>query len=430
MMVNSKPNNRIRKRNLLLAIHPGKIPAANLRFTHTFGLGGMSLVLILVLVITGVFLRFHYEPDPARAYRSVQFIQNNIVFGQLFRNVHHWAGVFLIVICFLHMLRTFLSAAFITPRRWNWVIGMILFLLVVFANFTGYLLPWDQLSYWAVTVSTSMLDYFPLVGKSLNNMIRGGVEVGADTLSNFYTFHTAVIPGLLTIFMVWHFWKVRKNGGVVLPRRAAGEQLKRVDTYPHLVMRELYTALALTALLLTFSLFFDAPLQDMANPAFSPNPAKSPWYFQGIQELLLHFHPVFAVVVIPLLLLAGYTFFPFIFSDNKTGQVDFSPETFKKIVTWSFLTGLLITPLLVLLDEYVLHFQEQVNVAPAWLIEGIVPLFVLSGLTWIFLHIMKKKFSRRRIDLLLSLFILFSTAYLLLTMIGTFFRGEGMELIF
>ncbi len=427
-MVAGNPNNRTRRRNMLLAIHPEKIPAANLRFTHTYGLGGMSLALILVLVITGVFLRFHYVADPAHAYRSVQFIQNNIVFGQLVRNTHYWAGMLLIVICFLHMLRTFLSVAFLSPRRWNWVIGMVLFLLVVFANFTGYLLPWDQLSYWAVTVSTSMLDYVPLVGKTLNFMIRGGTEVGADTLRNFYTFHTAVIPGLISVFAVWHFWKVRKNGGVVLPRRATGKDLERVDTYPHLVMRESYAALALLAFLLLFSLFFDAPLQEMANPAFSPNPAKSPWYFQGIQELLLHFHPVFAVVVIPLLMLTGYTFFPFMFSGNKAGQLDFSPGTFKKIILWSFLSGLLITPLLVLLDEYVLHFQEQIKAAPAWLVEGVVPLFVLTGLTWIFLQMIIKKFSRRRIDLLLSLFTLFSTAYLLLTVIGTFFRGEGMEL--
>jgi len=256
------------------------------------------------------------------------------------------------------------------------------------------------------------------------------VEVGADTLSNFYTFHTAVIPGLLTAFMVWHFWKVRKNGGVVLPRRAAGEGLKRVDTYPHLVIREVNTALVLLAIILVFSLFFNAPLQDMANPAFSPNPAKSPWYFQGIQELLLHFHPVFAVVVIPLLLLAGLTFFPFLFPAGNKAQLDFSPGVVKKIIFWSFLVGLVVTPLLILLDEYVLHFQQEMKVLPAWLVEGIIPLFVLSGLTWIFMQIMKKKFSRRRIDLLLSLFILFSTAYLLLTVIGTFFRGEGMELAF
>lgn len=425
--------NRPRKKgvkNLLLAIHPQRIPIANLRFTHTFGLGGMALSILLLQVFTGILLRFHYDATPAGAYQSILFIENNIVFGQLFRNIHHWSGMFLIVISFLHILRVFLTGAFLPPRHWNWVIGIALFLLVVFTNFTGYLLPWDQLSFWAVTVSTSMFDYVPLIGEGIKTMIRGGADVGAATLTNFYTFHTAVLPGLITFFLVWHFWKVRKNGGVILPRKTEEMDLQLTETWPHLVNREMVAAIALLAFVLLFSLLFDAPLLEKANPAFSPNPAKSPWYFQGIQELLLHFHPVFAVLIIPFLLLVGFTLFPFLNYHNGSGKPDFTIKSFNSIILWSALTGLIVTPVLVLLDEYVLHFQQHTTFLPSWISEGLFSLLALAGLTWAFTMFIRLKFSKKRIDILLSLFILFLVAYIVLTVIGTFLRGEGMKLIF
>ncbi len=424
-----KEDRKKRVSNLLLSIHPQRIPSANLSFTHTFGLGGMALTILLLQVFTGILLRFHYNATPAGAYQSILFIENNIVFGRLFRNIHHWSGMFLIVISFLHLLRVFLTGAFLPPRHWNWVIGMCLFLLVVFINFTGYLLPWDQLSFWAVTVSTSMFDYVPLVGEGIKALIRGGTEVGAETLTNFYTFHTAVLPGLITLFLVWHIWKVRKNGGVILPRKTNDTDLKLTDSYPHLVNRELVTALVLLAFVLVFSLLFDAPLQQKANPAFSPNPAKSPWYFQGIQELLLHFHPVFAVLIIPLLLLAGFILFPFINYKSETGRIDFSSNTFKHIILWSALAGLIITPILVLFDEYVFHFQQHTTFLPSWISEGFFPLLFLGALTWGFILLIKRKLSDKLIDVVLSLFILFSSAYIVLMLIGTFLRGEGMHLV-
>jgi len=201
-------------------------------------------------------------------------------------------------------------------------------------------------------------------------------------------------------------------------------------TWPHLVYREIIAALALLAFILVFSLLFDAPLLEKANPAFSPNPAKSPWYFQGIQELLLHFHPVFAVLVIPLILLAGFTIFPFLKFKNGLAKPDFTRESFKSIILWSALTGLIVTPVLVLLDEYVLHFQQHVTFLPSWISEGLFPMLALTGLTWAFIIFIRIKFSRKKIDVVLSLFILFSVAYIVLTLIGTFLRGEGMKLIF
>ena len=175
-------------------------------------------------------------------------------------------------------------------------------LLVVAANFTGYLLPWDQLAYWAITVGTSILTYIPLVGEGISRLLLGGPEVSAATLLNFYALHISFIPVAIVVLMSIHFWRVRKDGGLTMPK-APGEvgepKSERVTTIPHLVRRELVFAIAAIAVLLTWSMLVPAPLEGIANPLHSPNPAKAPWYFLGIQELLLHFHPLVGAVVIP-----------------------------------------------------------------------------------------------------------------------------------
>ncbi|MCB0753705.1 MAG: cytochrome b N-terminal domain-containing protein, partial [Ignavibacteriae bacterium] len=154
-------------KSLILHLHPPTINEKVIKFNHTFGLGGMAVVLICIQFITGLLLRFSYEPFPGRAYDSILHLQNNILFGQLIRNLHHWSAVFLIIIVLLHLLRVFFTGAFHDKRQFNWVLGVILFLIIIFSNFTGYLLPWNQLSYWAITVSTSMLEYIPFIGTFL-----------------------------------------------------------------------------------------------------------------------------------------------------------------------------------------------------------------------------------------------------------------------
>ena len=199
------------------------------------------------------------------------------------------------------MLRVFFTGAYRKPRHATWIFGIFLLILVVLSNFTGYLLPWDQLSYWAVTVCTSLLQYIPLIGNPLKEALLGGNEVGSVTLSNFFNLHTGIIPLLIIILMGYHFWRIRKAGGVIVPE--SSKDYPMVDTQPNLVSREFVVALVLLAFLLAISVFFDAPLRERANPAFSPNPAKAPWYFMGLQELLIHFHPFFAVVVFPVTIL-------------------------------------------------------------------------------------------------------------------------------
>ena len=230
--------------------------------------------------------------------------------------------------------------------------------------------------------------------------------------------------------MFIHFWKVRKAGGVILPRNVAADGAKQIDTVPHLINREIVVAVALLAFVFLFSLFFDAPLREKANPAFSPNPAKSPWYFQGIQELIVHFHPFFAVFVIPVILYIGLVALPFLKYTTNNEKTDFSMPVFGKIILWSAATAVVVTPVLILLDEYVFRLEEQNTGMPLVISNGLFPFLILTGLTWLFIFGIKKKFSNKKIDLILALFVLFTVSYMVLMLTGTFLRGEGMRLIF
>ncbi len=157
----------------------------------------MAVVLTVLLLLTGLLLKFVYVPTPDKAYDSVIYLVNQVPFGQLLRNVHRWGANGLMFVVFLHLLRVFYTGAFTPPRQLNWIIGLALFSAVILSGFTGYLLPWDQIAYWAITISTSMLDYIPGVGAWLKEWLLGGNEPGSQTLINFYAIHTAILPALL-----------------------------------------------------------------------------------------------------------------------------------------------------------------------------------------------------------------------------------------
>jgi len=414
-----------RARNLVLHLHPPRVSKESIRFTLTYGLGGMAVVLFLLQVFTGLLLRFVYVASPSEAYDSILTLQNSILFGQLIRNLHHWSGIFFVLITFLHLLRTFYTGAFYWERRWNWVIGIVLMVLAIFSNFTGYLLPWDQLAFWAITVSTSMLNYIPLIGTQLANFVRGGSEVGAPTLLIFYNFHTAILPLTLVVLMAFHFWRVRKNKGVVVDQNASKEM---VPADPDLVTKELTVGLALIAFILLISVFFNAPLQERADPAFSPNPAKAPWYFMGVQELLLHFHPFFSAVLMPGLFLIAMFWLPFTQFSTKHEGIWFLTEKGKKLALTAVVAAAVFVPAGVLLNEYVFDFEVWMENIPAVISNGLIP-FLLTGLVltaW-FLFI-KKRFKPDKSEIILFIFTFVMTAYAMLTFIGIWFRGPGMVL--
>lgn len=178
----------------------------------TFCFGGISFFLFLVLVVTGILLMIYYRPTTAEAYESVVVITNIVPYGWLIRGLHHWASNLMILMVFLHMIKVFVYGAYKPPRDFNWVVGVILLLLTLAFGFSGYLLPWNQVSYWATTVVTDATGALPLVGESLKYFVRGGPEVAQLTLSRFFTLHVAVLPAVTVVFLFLHFGMLRKQG--------------------------------------------------------------------------------------------------------------------------------------------------------------------------------------------------------------------------
>jgi len=422
---NSKPK---RFAGILLHLHPKSIPEEALAFNRTFGLGGMAALLIVIQFITGILLRFYYEPFPQKAYDSILLLQNSVLFGQLIRNIHHWCGVFLVIIAFLHLLRTFFTGAFQSSRKINWLIGLLLFVLIIFSNFTGYLLPWDQLAYWAITVGTSLLEYIPLFGNSIREFILGGDEVNANTLLIFFNFHTAVLPISIILLMAYHFWRVRKAGGVILPKSDNSNSV--VPTYPNLVYREFIVALALIAVILVFSVFLNAPLLTKANPDFSLNPTKAPWYFAGIQELLMHFHPFVAAFLIPLVILFLLSALPFINLKEEPSGYWFHSEKAKQAAKFSAISSSIITLVLIIINEYSPDFETLLPWLNPFLSNGVIPLIIVLLILWFYYRYITKKFSLSYLEVVQTMFVFVAASFIILTLIGIFFRGVDMELIF
>jgi quinol-cytochrome oxidoreductase complex cytochrome b subunit len=418
--------------NLVLHIHPRKVPVEALRFTLTWGLGGMCVVLYLLLVMSGVLLLFVYEPFPERAYQSVLTLQNQVMFGQLIRNIHYWSANFLIVGSFLHLLRVFFTGAFHSVRQFNWVMGIFLFTGIIFSNFTGYLLPWDQLAYWAVTISTGMTEYIPMIGGWVQAMLQGGDETGSATLLIFFTLHATVLPGTLLILMLYHFWRVRKAGGIVMPytpEDAPHATPPMADSIPNLVLREGVVALVLVAVIMTVSVLFDAPLGDMANPGLSPNPAKAPWYFMGFQELLLHFHPAFAVFFIPTTLFLMFIMLPYLRYDSAHSGTWFFSKAGKKAGIAATSTAMILVPSAIILNEYIIDLPGWFPTLPPEVSDGLFPTaFVVCAIA-IFNWAIKKRIASVNNETVQALFTLAVVSFILLTMAGIWFRGEGMGLV-
>ena len=416
---------------LLLHLHPKMVPEEALALPRTFGLGGMALVLFLVLIATGALLLFAYEPSTERAYASVASIQGEVPFGAFVRAIHHGAGNFLLVVLFLHLLRVFFTGAFLPPRRLNWGVGLGMLLIVMAAAFTGYLLPWDQLAYWAVTISTGMLQYVPLAGDALQRVARGGDEVGPKTLSFFFVLHIAMLPILLFLLTGFHFWLVRKAGGVMIPGaadRGGASRPTLVPVRPHLVLREGVAASALLAVLFATAAVASAPLQEQANPGMSPNPAKAPWYFMGFQELLVHVHPSFAVVMVPLLVVAFLVALPFLrYGEAPTGSW-FHSARGKRAAILAGAAALAVVPAAVLLDESGFQWAHLLPSLPAAIAAGLVPLAVWGAVVFGLVLLLKRSLSLSRLETVQSLFSFVVVAFLVLTLVGVFFRGPSMRL--
>lgn len=357
--------------NVFLHIYPVKVPRRVLRLRYSWRLGYIITVLFTILVVTGIYLMFFYTPSVTAAYGDMQQLRTGVGFGQLVRNVHRWSAHLMVLFVVLHLIRVFFAGAYKRPRQFNWVIGMVLFAITLGFSFTGYLLPWDQLSYWAVTVGTNLVSYVPLLGGVLTDLLIGGPQIGQSTLQRFYALHVAVLPLALALMLMVHIWRVRKDGfavrrgsasagtfaegatvgrddgahdsadestadaspvlpaatamalengdrirllGVVDRESVTAEERLTDDTvfaWPHLLVRHVVVGLGTVATVLALGVAFAAPLRDIANPNLTPEPAKAPWYFVGLQELLSHFDPLIAGIFVPAGVLLVLTLLPY-----------------------------------------------------------------------------------------------------------------------
>ena len=200
--------------NIFFHLHPVHVNKKSIRAAYSLGLGVITTVMFIILALTGIMLMFYYVPSTETAYFDIITLQTKVPFGQLLRNMHRWGAHMMVLTAVLHMVRVFYTGAYKPPREFNWVVGVILLILTLGGSFTGYLLPWDQLAFWAITVGSSVAAYEPLMGKTIKKLLLGGPEVGQAALTRFYGLHIMVIPAILFLLIALHIWRVRKDGGL------------------------------------------------------------------------------------------------------------------------------------------------------------------------------------------------------------------------
>ena len=313
-------------KNLLLHWFPSKVTFESLSFRYSLWLGTGSAVLFAILTLTGIVLMFLYVPSVERAYASVKDIEYAVAFGWFLRGLHRIGAHLMVFVVFVHMIRVFLTGGYKNGvaagqnRPLNWIIGVVLLLCTLLLSFTGYLLPWDQLAYWAITVGTNIALAAPLVGEQTRFLLLGGNTIAQGALIRFYVLHCFVLPTVVLMLLAWHMWRIRKDGGlacvdqVALQQKREKTQPVKSKTYsllgiagtrtvhvetalvdedryatnssPYLTRRLLVAILATAVLAALFAIGIEAPLEEPANPAVTSNPAKAPWYFLWLQELV------------------------------------------------------------------------------------------------------------------------------------------------
>jgi quinol-cytochrome oxidoreductase complex cytochrome b subunit len=216
--------------NFFLHIYPVKVPREIIKTRTTGRLGFIAATLYMILFVSGMYLMFFYHPATPGAYFDMHALSTTVSFGQFVRNVHRWSAHLMVLVVFIHLLRVFYAGAYRRPRQFNWVIGVVLLVFTLLMSFTGYLLPWDQLSYWAITVGTNIAGYVPVLGSQVRTLMLGGNEVSAATLLRFYVLHIYFLPAVITVVLAIHIWRVRKDNFAVVDRRA--DEPDELETEP------------------------------------------------------------------------------------------------------------------------------------------------------------------------------------------------------
>lgn len=405
-------------------IHPRKVDLNSLVFSNTWGLGGISLLLFLLLIVSGTLMLLVYKPSPQSAYTSVQNLEAAYLFGPMVRNIHFFSANGLVITLLCHMLRVVFTFAYTGPRSSNWWVGLGLGLGVALSCFTGYLLPWDQTAYWAITICIHMFEYLPWGDFIISLLADQQGEVSAKTLQLFYTVHTTFLPVGMLMLLTLHFWKIRKAKGLVFAL-SGKEKHAKVSAWPNLFIREAVTALIVTAFILVTSAVVSIPLGEMANEGLSPNPAKAPWYFAGFQELLINFHPFMAVCLIPAAGFCALVILPFLTGSGNSCGVWFISQNARKAALISLAVSFFVFSALIGFNTYLC---ASVGATQSLAFSGILiaGILLISGAG---AFILTRQMGLHRNETVQALFVFYITGFLIFTMTCIWLRGKGMALL-
>ncbi len=298
--------------NFLLHLHPPTIPAAQARWSYTLGTGGLAVFLVLELLVTGILEMFYYIPSPDQATVSIQTIAQLVPYGGLIRNLHYWGAQALVLVLFVHLLRIALTGAYKKPRRFNYFLGLSLLLLTLALDFTGYILRWDQGTSWALVVGTNLIKTIPVVGTQLYEFVIGGVQIGSAALIRFYSWHTFGLMLALIAVLIWHLFRIRRDGGIAVPPPTLRQSDERITRF-ELVKRELLLMTIAAIVLVTLSILLPASITPpLSTTSAALTDTRAPWFFLWVQELLKFGDPFLLGVLLPLFVLLILVLIPYL----------------------------------------------------------------------------------------------------------------------
>jgi len=414
---------------------------------------------------------FYYKPYPEVAYDSIKDIHFVVPTGRFIRNIHRWAANVMVVAVLLHMVRAFYTGAYRSPREFNWLIGWGLLVVTLGLSFTGYLLPWDQLAYWAITIGANIAQSPREVTDALGltetfdpgglqrQLLLGSDVVGEEALIRFYLLHVMILPLLLVVLLAVHFWRIRKDGGLTRPddvddrlgppppgtypvfteapsktyhlaaivrgrTSAVGSGPENtLPSMPHLFYAELGVLMVTVFLCVALAMLSDAPLKELANPAVPENPAKAPWYFLGLQELV-SFSAFMGGVGIPAIVVLGLGLIPFLDRERSGTGLWFGGPGGTRLVLQSAVVGL---ALVIAVEAFAIRFgwlREWYPQIPQLVITAVNPGTILAGFYALYSLWLIRRYNSARAGAL-GLFTCFLCGFLVLTVIGTYFRGPN-----
>lgn len=462
--------------SLFLHIHSTRTHPRSLKASTTWGLGIATASLFIILTATGILLMVYYKPSVDQAYDSIKDIHYIVPTGRFIRNIHRWAAHLMVFTVLLHMVRVFYTAAYKSPREYNWLMGIVLFVLTLGLSFTGYLLPWDQLAYWAITIGANIaaspnelvaalgLPAAFNVGDLQKEILLGASTVGQDALTRFYLLHVMVLPLAIVAVMGVHFWRIRKDGGLARPEGSpttAGKGVgtaapapvspasaptksyglmcvvrgisphtgqdpdETVPSWPYLLRAELVVFVLVMLVCVALGLFFDAPLKEAANAIVPENPAKAPWYFLGLQEMVSY--SAFAGgMVIPALALIGLALIPYLDREPEPQGVWFSGPRGRRIALQAAVIASVFAVLAVAIPVNFGWLRNWFPDIPQLAIILVNPGTILTALYAGYSVYIVKTTSSTRMGAI-ALFTCFLAGFIILTFVGTYLRGPNWD---